>query len=155
MRIPCFFIMVILANAMVSALLAMPAAASEAPAGSVKTARSPAWIVRGKERVPAKAGDRLFSGDTLKTGSEGAMGVILRDNTLFSMGPNSELVLNEFVFEPRESNFALVANMVKGTFSFLSGLIGKLAPDSAKILTPVGTVGIRGTRFYVKVEGEK
>lgn len=127
----------------------------ESPAGSVRTVQPPAWIQRGEDRIPAEAGTRLLAGDALRTGTEGAMGVVLRDNTLFSMGPESELVLDEFVFEPRESRFALVANMVKGTFSFLSGLIGKLSPESAKILTPVGTVGIRGTKFYAKVEGRK
>jgi hypothetical protein len=145
----CFFIAVVFAwIAPGSAALADGAAA----AGSVKTAEAPAWIVRGSEQIPAEPGGRLMAGDTLRTGPDGALGVVLRDNTLFSMGPESELVLNEFVFEPRESRFALVANMVKGTFSFLSGLIGKLSPESAKILTPVGTVGIRGTRFYAKVE---
>lgn len=127
----------------------------ESPAGSVQTVQPPAWIQRGEERIPAAPGIRLLAGDALRTGPEGALGVVLRDNTLFSMGSESELILDEFVFEPRESRFALVANMVKGTFSYLSGLIGKLSPESAKILTPVGTVGIRGTRFYAKVEGAK
>jgi hypothetical protein len=129
--------------------------AEEPPAGSVKTYRPPAWIQRGEERIPAEPGTRLFAGDTLGTGDGGAMGIVLQDNTLFSMGPESELILTEFVFEPRENRFSLVADMVKGTFSFLSGLIGKLSPDSARIVTPVGTVGIRGTRFCAKVEAAK
>ncbi len=123
------------------------------PAGSVKTIRPPGWILRGEEEISAEPGTRLFPGDVLRTGAEGAMGIVLQDNTLLSLGPESELVLDEFVFEPREKRFSLVARMVKGTFSFLSGLIGKLSPESARIETPVGTVGIRGTRFCVKVGG--
>lgn len=152
MKNACFFIAV--AFAWIS-LATAAAADGTAAAGSVKTSEAPAWIVRGEAEIPAEPGARLLAGDTLRTGPEGALGIVLRDNTLFSMGPDSELVLNEFVFEPRESKFALVANMVKGSFSFLSGLIGKLSPESAKILTPVGTVGIRGTRFFAKVEEAK
>ena len=40
----------------------------------------------------------------------------------------------------------------KGTFSYLSGVMGKLAPDSVKIETPVGMVAVRGTHFLVKVD---
>ncbi len=35
--------------------------------------------------------------------------------------------------------------------AYISGLIGKLAPESARFETPVATIGIRGTRFAVKV----
>ncbi|MFP4350256.1 MAG: FecR family protein [Thermodesulfobacteriota bacterium] len=130
-------------------------AETEAPAGSIKTIESSGWIFRGDEKLAAEPGTRLFSGDLLQTGPQGAMGIILRDNTLISMGPDSELVLNEFIFEPREGRFSLIAEMAKGTFSFLSGMIGKLSPESARIDTPVGTVGIRGTRFFAKVEGSR
>ncbi|MFW5855167.1 MAG: FecR family protein, partial [Thermodesulfobacteriota bacterium] len=121
----------------------------------IKTIESSGWIFRGDEKLAAEPGTRLFSGDLLQTGPQGAMGIILRDNTLISMGPDSELVLNEFIFEPREGRFSLIAEMAKGTFSFLSGMIGKLSPESARIDTPVGTVGIRGTRFFAKVEGSR
>jgi len=43
--------------------------------------------------------------------------------------------------------------MFKGTAVYLSGLISKLAPDSARFETPSASVGIRGTKFAVKVDG--
>ncbi len=36
----------------------------------------------------------------------------------------------------------------------LSGLISKLDPESAHFKTPTASIGIRGTKFVVKVEGE-
>lgn len=124
------------------------------PAGSVLVAQNPAWIARGGERLPAEVGARLFPGDVLQTGGGGALGVTLRDNTRFSMGPDSELVVNDFVFQPHEGRFSLILKMAKGSFSFLSGLIGKLSPESEIVETPVGTIGIRGTHFFARVEGE-
>lgn len=127
--------------------------AAEDHAGSVKSFKEPAWIVRNGEKIDVEMGTRLFSGDVLKTGRGGAMGIIFQDDTCFSMGPQSEFVLNEFVFQPKQRRFSLVGKMVRGTFSYLSGLIGKLSPESTKLETPVGALGIRGTRFFAKVDG--
>jgi hypothetical protein len=43
-------------------------------------------------------------------------------------------------------------HLSRGTLSYLSGLIGKLAPESARFETPVASIGIRGTRFAMKVD---
>ena len=73
-------------------------------------------------------------------------------NTIFGMGPESELTVDEFLFDPGAGKFSLVARMIRGTFSYLSGMIGKLSPGSTRIETPSGIVGVRGTHFLAKVE---
>jgi len=45
----------------------------------------------------------------------------------------------------------LLIRITKGSLAYLSGLIGKLSPESARFETPVATIGIRGTRFAVQV----
>jgi hypothetical protein len=40
----------------------------------------------------------------------------------------------------------------KGSAVYNSGKIGKLSPESVKLSTPRATVGVRGTRFIIKVE---
>jgi len=47
----------------------------------------------------------------------------------------------------------MIARMVKGTASYLSGIIGHQSPESVKFRTPEATIGIRGTHFLVKVNG--
>jgi hypothetical protein len=42
--------------------------------------------------------------------------------------------------------------MLKGTLAYFSGLISKLAPESAHIETPTASIGIRGTKFVARVE---
>ena len=90
-------------------------------------------------------------GDTLVTGRDGSIGVILRDDSSLSIGPGSRLVLRSFQFSPPEGKFDLVAQISRGTMAYLSGLIGKLAPEKVRIETPTATIGIRGTRFALKV----
>ena len=131
-------------------LTAIPVSASDV--GSVKNLEGQAWIVRGEEQITAKEGDRLLVLDILMTGVDGAMGIILRDDTIISMGPSSQMVLSEFVFQTEEKHMGMLTKFLKGTFTYISGVMAKLDPESVKIETPEGMVAIRGTHFLVKVE---
>ena len=126
--------------------------ASDTVIGSVKTATGKSTIVRDGAAISANVGARLFQNDVLETGDDGALGIIFRDNTILSLGPNSKITINEFVFIPAEEKFSFVTKMLKGTASYISGLIVKLSPDSARFETPTAMIGIRGTRFLVQVE---
>jgi hypothetical protein len=119
--------------------------------GVVRTASGDATVTRGGKTVPAAWGLKLMVGDTLGTGRDGSLGVILHDDSSLSIGPGSRLVLRKFLFSPSEGEFALVARITRGTMAYLSGLIGTLAPEKARFETPTATIGIRGTRFAVKV----
>ena len=111
-----------------------------------------ATVVRQGQTISAEIGLGIWGNDTLCTGPDGSMGVVFNDETLLSLGPKSVLVIDEFVFAPKEGKFSIVIRMIKGTAAYLSGLISKLAPDSAHFETPSASIGIRGTKFVVKVE---
>lgn len=132
-----------------------PAAASVAvpeTIGIVRKSSGAATIARGGEVLPAAAGSRLHPGDTLVTGPDGTLGVILRDDSLLSLGPGSHLVIREFHFSPADGKLGILARISRGTMAYISGLIGKLSPESARFETPVASIGIRGTRFAVRVD---
>jgi len=118
--------------------------------GVVHNFTGSATLTRGGNVLPATTGTRLHVGDTLGTGPDGSLGVILRDNSSLSLGPSSSLVLQEFLFSPYEGKLGLWVRLSKGTMAYLSGLIGKLAPEKARFDTPLATIGIRGTHFAVK-----
>jgi hypothetical protein len=118
--------------------------------GVVRNSAGSATVTRGGDVLPATTGTRLHTGDTLGTGPDGSLGVILRDNSCLSLGPSSRLVLRDFLFSPSEGQFSLLVRLTGGTMAYLSGLIGKLAPEKARFETPVATIGIRGTHFAVK-----
>jgi len=122
-------------------------------AGTVKNVQGSVLVMRQKMTLKVARGMKIFANDVISTGSDGSVGIILQDNTIFSLGPESELELREYVFVPDQGSFTMLAKMVKGTFIYMSGLIGKLSPDSIKIETPVGTIAIRGTRFAAKIAG--
>ncbi len=120
--------------------------------GSIKTLSGTVVILREGRDVQPALGTRLFTRDTIKTGPDGSAGIILQDDTVVSLGHDSELSLKEFRFDPMTKDFSLISRMVSGTFVFVSGLIGKLSPASVRIETPDGIVAIRGTKFVAHIQ---
>jgi len=128
------------------------AIASDGSVGSVKTTKGAASIIRLNAAISAKIGERIFKADVLRTGTDGSLGVIFKDDSLLSLGPNSEIVIDEFLFAPAEGKLSIITRMLRGTAAYLSGMVGKLSPESVRFETPVASVGIRGTKLLVKVD---
>lgn len=120
----------------------------------VKKLSGAATVVRQDCTITATIGLEIWKNDTIWTGPDGSIGIVFNDDTFLSLGPGSTLVIDEFVFAPRQGNFSIAIRILKGTAAYLSGLIAKLAPESAHFKTPTASIGIRGTKFAVKVEKE-
>lgn len=130
-------------------VLALPCAAVDF-AGSVRTVDGDCRIVRGEQSMVAEPGLHVLQGDVLETG-DGSMGVTFRDDTMLSMGPKSRISVDSFVFDPAKKATDFLVNMTRGTAQFITGQMAKVSPESMKVRTPLSTIGIRGTRFLVKV----
>lgn len=126
--------------------------AAEQVAGVVKNVKGEASIERSGRITSATVGAKIYQKDILLTGPGGSMGVIFRDDATLSLGPGSRIVVDEFLFSPADGKLSFVSKITKGTAAYLSGKIVKLAPKSARVETPMAVLGIRGTRFVVKVE---
>ena len=79
------------------------------------------------------------------------MGVTFRDGSLMSMGPDALLEMDELIYEPQQGKVSMIASLLQGTFAHVSGGIGRLKPEAVSFKTPTATIGIRGTRFVVRV----
>ncbi len=121
--------------------------------GSVKTVRGAVVVRRGTATMPASEGMHLLLNDVLVTSADGQLGAILQDGTRVGLGPNTELTINQFVFEPVDGKFGLLLRLARGVLAYVSGKIAKFAPESVGVETPVGVVGLRGTHFAVSIEG--
>jgi hypothetical protein len=75
---------------------------------------------------------------------------MLLDETVFAMGPKTEMLLDEFVYDPDTSASKVTARIIKGVFRFVTGKIARKKPSKAKVMLPVGTLGGRGTDFIAK-----
>jgi len=132
------------------ALVALPALAGEA--GRVKVSKGEVQIERDGKRLPAPVGAVIQARDTVKTGPDGSVGITFQDDSLLSAGPNSELVIERFVFDSTTHKGEFDTALKKGTLAVVSGKIVKQSPESMRVKTPAAIMGVRGTEFVVKVD---
>jgi hypothetical protein len=120
-------------------------------AGLVKVTSGSVVIVRDGLERPAQIGVAVFATDHIKTGGDGRVGLTLKDDTRVSLGPNSELRLDQFEFAPATGRVALVIKFVRGVAAYVSGRIAKISPDAVRLETPAAIVGVRGTTLGIRV----
>lgn len=125
------------------------------PVAYVKTTAGEAWIIVNGKATPATLGTAVPHGSVLKTGSgSSSLGITFTDNTVMSFGPDTEMVVDNYLYAPNQSQFGLSVNLLKGTLNYVSGLIAKLKPESVTVKTPTGIIGVRGTQFVVRVDND-
>ncbi|MEQ8194795.1 MAG: FecR domain-containing protein, partial [Rhodospirillales bacterium] len=127
-------------------------AAGAEPIGQVESMAGTVVAVRADgTRVELKTGDSIYQGDTLETSADGSVGVVLADQTTFSMASNGQMVIDQMVYNPASNEGSISMSVVEGVFTFVSGQIAKTDPDAMTLNTPVATIGIRGTQVGIDV----
>ncbi|MBY8977383.1 FecR domain-containing protein [Rhodobacteraceae bacterium NNCM2] len=122
--------------------------------GQVKLVKGDVSIERGGQSIVAEAGTPVEKLDILRTGSDSAVGLTFNDNSRMSLGPNSELALETYVFNGQgDAGNSFDARLTKGSMTAASGLIAK-TPDAMRVLMPTTILGVRGTEFAVRVGEE-
>lgn len=131
--------------------LSTSAIASES-IGIVKSVSGDVFLTNASSHIKAVPNMRINQGDSIQTGPNSNAGLIFEDDTVVSLGSSSEMSIEKFLFDPTAEKLEFIAHLLQGTFSFISGQIAKLAPDHVKIETPDATLGVRGTKFLVKID---
>lgn len=93
--------------------------------------------------------DQIIRNAELATAERGALEVTFLDGSKLTMGQNSRLTVDEYVYSGPGSASKQSIRYTKGIFRFVSGSIPK---DQVKIQTPTVTIGIRGTIFRTVVD---
>jgi hypothetical protein len=101
----------------------------------------------GANRVLQVGGD-IFIGDLVTTGGKGNVQIRFSDRTELVVGPNSSLVIEDYLLREDGSAGKFAVNALSGTFRFVTGGAAK---DRYLTRTPTGTVGVRGTAFDLNV----
>lgn len=102
--------------------------------------------------VPSKLNTTVDSYDTIITGKDRAR-INFLDNTKVQVTENSRLVIDEFVFDPKNSDASKVGmKVLVGTVRYASGQIAKQNQQNVDIKTPTATVAVRGTDFSMTVD---
>ena len=133
-------------------LLALPTAALADPGDAIGSAVAVVNQVTGEFRQDLRklsTGDDVVQEEVIAAGSDSIAELMLRDQTKLAIGPGARLTLDRFIYDPSKTSGAIVLNLIKGGFRFITGVAAK--PFYA-IRTPVAAITVRGTIFDVYIE---
>lgn len=112
-----------------------------------------AAIKRGSQSIAGKKGTGVESDDVIKVVSNSETNITFRDNTKVKIKANSQLVIDEFVFDPKSSDAGKMAiKVAMGTVQYTSGQIAKTNHQRMNIKTPTAQIAVRGTDFSMTVD---
>ncbi|KQT85747.1 FecR domain-containing protein [Aurantimonas sp. Leaf443] len=141
------------------ASLALLAAAGTAPALAQGIGVAAAVNQSARGLPPGQAvrtialGDNLIFDERIDTDTVGLVQILLSDGTAFTVGPNSSITIDRFVYDPQAGTAKVTASLTKGVFRFVGGKTSK-TPGGVTLNTPVGTVGIRGAVADIDLQGQ-
>lgn len=98
------------------------------PPGEVERVLRVGVDVQANELITTQANDRAH--------------LMFLDGTSLSVGPNAQLTIDKFVYDPSTKTGDLAINASKGVFRLVGGKISKT--NAITVTTPSSTIGIRG-----------
>ena len=119
--------------------------------GKVSSLKGEATLSQKNVLTHVKRGSSIEENDLLSTAPSSRAQVILNDDTVITVGPNSEYLFEHY----SDGTSGVEMQLKRGFFKTVTGKIGKVAPERFKIKTKAATIGIRGTQFMAYVGREE
>lgn len=115
--------------------------------GVVERARGAVVVLRQDASQPLRSGSGVQVLDSLQTGEDARLQVVFADGSELSMGSSSQLTVDDMVYEPARRGRG-VLRLSQGVFRLVSGQLNKVPDGALTIITPLATIGVRGTDFW-------
>jgi hypothetical protein len=94
-------------------------------------------------------GQLIEFNERIATTATGQTQIIFRDESRLSVGPESNVVIDQFVYDPAAGTGKLAMSAAKGLFRFVGGQVSKFG--EVALDTPAGAIGIRGGIFIAQI----
>ena len=108
--------------------------------------------IKNQKNESLSNGSKIFFGDTIISKSKSNAQILFLDQTVLTLGEETELTIDEFVYDPNSQDGSFVSTVKTGTVKFITGQISKKNPDNLEVKVPAGTLGARGTEFVILSE---
>jgi hypothetical protein len=106
----------------------------------------------GEATRTLRIGSAVVYNERIDTSGTGVVQVLLVDGSTFTVGPDSNLVIDKFIYDPARGKGELVASFSKGALRFIGGKLSKPV-GGIQVKTPAGELTIRGGIFQGVVKG--
>ncbi len=134
-------------------LLGALAFAAPEPIGSIIFLRGKASATGVDKAVrPLKLKSTVFANDRVVTAADSRLQIMCLDDSVISLGANSEMTIDEYVYDPKQKEGKCVMDLIKGLFRVVTGKITEMNPERFKTKTKLATIGIRGCELGFKIE---
>ena len=90
--------------------------------------------------------------DTVATGPDSSVTIVLSDNSVLDLDGNSEIAISDYNFDasvPEENTSQI--GVLAGTLRYVSGKIAKDDPNNVSFSAGTSTIGVRGTFISISV----
>ncbi len=131
---------------------ALPTAALADPGDAIGSTVAVVNQVTGEFRQDLRklsTGDDVVQEEVIAAGADSIAELMLRDQTKLAIGPGARMTLDRFIYDPNKTSGAIVLNLIKGGFRFITGVAAK---PFYSIRTPVAAITVRGTIFDIYVD---
>ena len=82
----------------------------------------------------------------------GRLGIKFLDESVVRLTEHSQLLINEYVYDPDPSKAKMSLNFALGTARFITGNLNRIDKQNIKLSTPTANIAIRGTDFTATVD---
>jgi hypothetical protein len=92
----------------------------------------------------------VYTADLVSTGQLSATQLRMTDGALLSIQASSELAIARYDFNPQDRQGSVSMSLLKGGLRTVTGALQQTS-DSYKLVTPVASIGVRGTHYEVEL----
>lgn len=124
---------------------------SWAAVGKVTDQTGPTEIVRHQKSLESQTGSPIEMQDIVVTAKSRAE-LTFEDKTRVKITEQSKLIIDDFVYDPKQHSGQLSIKVALGTAKYTSGQIAKTNPQNVNIKTPTASIAVRGTDFSMTVD---
>src|SRR6266851_3902994 len=96
-------------------------------------------------------GQDVIFNEHITTGESGQTQLLFLDESSMSIGPNSDLTIDQFVYDPKTGTGKLAMSATRGLLRYVGGKLSK-QDDAVTLRTSTATLAVRGGAFLVKIE---
>ena len=111
--------------------------------------------ITNQKNEKLETGSKIYFGDTIIVKSQSNAQILLLDETALTVGEESEITIDDFIYDPKSKVGKIVSNIKIGTVRIITGEISNQNPDNLEVNIPTGSVGARGTEFAVVTESDE
>ena len=118
--------------------------------GDISELNGFAQIVRDKT-YDANLKFAIKSNDEAIT-TNGRMAITFLDKSIVKLTEHSQLLIDEYIYDPDPSKSKMSLNFALGTARFITGNLNRIDKQNIKLNTPTANIAIRGTDFTATVD---